>query len=92
MDPSDYLSVCTFQDIRHNGSVPFLNYCTYNTLPTHSHYLSVIPPLSTINARRYSYFVRVCFIWNQVPLDVLKIENRTSFRHAAFKHFCCTSN
>ena len=88
----DYLSVCTFQDIRHNGSVPFLNYCTYNTLPTRSHYLSVIPPLSTINARRYSYFVRVCFIWNQVPLDVLKIENRTSFRHAAFKHFCCTSN
>ena len=84
----DYLSVCTLQDIRHNGSIPFLKYCTYNTLATRSHSLSLVPPLSTINARRYSYFVWVCFVWNQVPIDILGIATRTAFRHAAYKHFC----
>ena len=69
-------------------SIPFLKYCTYNTLATRSHSLSLVPPLSTINARRYSYFVRVCFVWNQVPIDILGIATRTAFRHAAYKHCC----
>ena len=86
----DYLSVCTIQDIRHNGSVPFQNYFTYNTMPTRSHSLSIVIPSSTINARWYSYFVRVCFIWNQLPIDLLKIDNRNLFRHAVLKHFCNT--
>ena len=75
----DYLSVCTIQDICHNGSVPFQNYFTYNTMPTRSHSLSFVIPSSTINARRYSYFVRVCFIWNQLPIDLLKLTTVTYF-------------
>jgi len=59
-------------------------------MPTCSHFLSLVSPPLTIKARRYSCFVRVCFIWNQVSIDMLKPENRTSFLHATFKHFCCT--
>ena len=40
----DYLSVCALQDIRHAGSIKFSNYCTYNTMPTRSHHLTLIPP------------------------------------------------
>ena len=29
----DYLSVCALQDICYNCSIPFSNYCTYNTIP-----------------------------------------------------------
>ena len=47
----DYLSVCALQDIRHAGSIKSSNYCTYNTIPTRSHHLTIIPPPSSINTR-----------------------------------------
>ena len=55
-------------------------------MPTRSHSLSLVSPPSTINARQYFYFVHVCFVWNQVPIDILGIESCHSFRHAAYKH------
>ena len=52
----DYLSVCALQDIRHNGSDPFLFQTSYivatyvqHYMPTRSHFL--VPPPSTTNAR-----------------------------------------
>ena len=84
------LSVCALQDICHNGSIPFTNYFTYNTMPTRSHSLCLLPPLSTIDPRCYSYFVHVCFVWNQISIDILRIENHNSFCHATYKHFHCT--
>jgi len=66
----DYLSVCTLQDIRHTNTIS--SYCTYNTMPTRSHVLTLIPLSSAINARR---LVRVCFIWNAVPINILNLES-----------------
>ena len=85
----DYLSVCALQDIRHADSMKLSNYCTNNTMPTRSHHLILIPPPSSINARQYSYFVCVCFVWNKVPISILGIESRSVFRHAIYKHFYC---
>ena len=70
----DYLSVCTLQDIRHTNTISFPTYCTYNIMPTRSHVLTLIPPSSTINARRHSFFVRVCFIRNAVPINILNLD------------------
>jgi len=44
------------------GSIPFSNYCACNTMLMRSHSLSLVSPLSTINAKHYSYFVHVCFL------------------------------
>ena len=51
------------------------------------HQVHLVIPSSTINARRYSYFVRVC---EPTSLDLLKIDNCNLFRHTALKHFCNT--
>ena len=57
-DRWDFVSVSLLQDIRHGSvSIPFSKYYEYNTLPARSHYLTLIPPSSTINARLHSYFV-----------------------------------
>ena len=56
--------------------IPYLSWTILlTTLPTCSHSLSLVPPPSTINTRRYSYFVHVCFIWNKFPIELLKIDN-----------------
>jgi len=85
-DRWNFISVCLLRDIRHESvAIP---YYKYNTLPTKSHYLTLIPASSTINARRHSYFVRTCFLWNNVPLSALDIDRRAAFRHALCNYFC----
>ena len=68
----DYLSVCTLQDIRHNGSIPFLKYCTYNKLATRSHSLSLfvwnqvpidILGIATRTAFRHAAYKHFCGIF-----------------------------
>ena len=87
-DRRDFVSLCQLQDIRHGSvAIPFSNYYTYNTLPTRSHCLTLIPLSSTINAKRHSYFVRTCFLWNKVPLSVLDIDHRAASRRALSNYF-----
>jgi len=71
---------------------PFLSWTIL--LTTLCLHVAILFPLFLLrrqdNASQCSYFVRVCFIWNQLPIDLLKIDNRNSFCRAALKHFCNT--
>ena len=55
-----YLNICFLYDAYTQwNSLCFDQYCTFNTVTsTRSHRYSLVPPISTINARRYSLFVR----------------------------------
>ena len=52
-----YLSVCFLHDIYcKRAPLSFSKYCTFNPASsTRSHCLSLLPPISTINSRRYSF-------------------------------------
>ena len=60
-----------------------LSVCNTNTMPTHNHSLSLVPPPSTINAT-----ITLCMFTEQTSYDSLNIDNCTSFCRAALKHFC----
>ena len=60
-----YLSVCFLHDI-YCERIPlsFSKYCNFNSASsTRSHRLSLLPPISTINSRRHSFFVNTTFLW-----------------------------
>ena len=57
-------------------------------LPSRSHHLSLIPPTSTINSRRFSFFVNTTFLWNSIPIHILEDRNTKSFRHSLYNYLC----
>ena len=65
-----YLSVSFLHNIyHHRTSIKFSCHCKFiSILSTRSHHLSMSPPQSTINSRRYSFFVNIVCLWNSVPL------------------------
>ena len=66
-------------------------HCTFNPIPpTRSHRLSIVPLQSTINSWRYSFFVNMTFLWNNIPIHILENSNRNSFRHNLYDHFMIT--
>ena len=85
-----YLSVSFLNDIyHHRTSIKFNCHCKFNSvLSTRSHHLSISPPQSTINSRRYSFFVNTVFLWNSVPLHILNDPNPKSFRHSLYHYMC----
>ena len=52
-----FLSVSFLNDIYHQQtSITFNSHCSFNSIAsTRSHHLSLVPPQSTINSRRYSF-------------------------------------
>ena len=67
--------------------INFSDYFQLNDSPTHSHPLTILPLLSSINAFCYSFFVNSVFLWNSITFDVL------SASLDCFKHnFCFDSN
>ena len=77
-----FVSSCFITQI--HCTIPFPTDYTYNTMPTRSDVLTLIPPSSAINVRRHSFFICVCFV---IPINILEIEIPSSLRHAAYKHF-----
>ena len=80
----DYLLVCTLQDIRHTNTIPFqfivpIIPCWLVVMCSRHHQLSKPDDI---------HFLRVCLFWNAVPINILEIKSRSSFCHAAYKHFC----
>ena len=67
-----------------NSVLNFSDYCSFNSSCTHPYSLSLIPPQSTINSYRYSFFVNVIFLWNTVPAAVLTINLPLKFCHALY--------
>ena len=63
----NYLSVL-MHDIMKNryDSLKLSAFCAFNTSCTRTHSLSLIPPQSTINSFRQSFFVNAPFLWNTV--------------------------
>ena len=86
----NYLNVSMMYDILHGqyNSLKISDYCTFNTSCTRAHSLSFLPPQSTINSHRYSFFVNTAFIWNTVPYTILTL-NSPKFRRALYRFFCC---
>ena len=85
-----YLSISFLHNIYHQRtSIKFNCHCKFNSISsTRSHHLSIIPPQSTINSRRYSFFVNTVFLWNSVPLTILNDPNPKSFRHSLYHYVC----
>ena len=85
-----YLSICFLYDAYTQwNSLCFDQYCTFNTVTsTRSHQLSLVPPISTINARRYSLFVNTCFLWNSLPATIFQIADLLSFRRSLYNILC----
>ena len=86
----NYLSVFMMYDILYGryNSLNFSDYCSFNSSCTRAHSLSLIPPQSTINSYRYSFFVNTVFLWNTVPASVLTINPPLKFHHALYPLFC----
>ena len=86
-----YLSICFLYDAytQRNRSLCFDQYCTFNTVrSTRSHRYSLVPPISTINARRYSHFVNTCFLWNSLPATTFQFVDLSSFRRYVYNILC----
>ena len=90
------LGVIIYQFVPFVTIIPYLSWMILQTtLCLHAVILFPmhIPLPSTINARIYSYFVHVCFMWNnpnKLSFNLLKIDNHSSIHHAALNHFCNT--
>ena len=70
----------------------FSKYCNFNPASsTRSHRLSLLPPISTINSRRYSFFVNTTFLWNSIPLSILQQNDIPSFRRSLYNYLCIPS-
>ena len=85
-----YLSISFLHNIYHQRtSIKFNCHCKFNSISsTRSHHLSINPPQSTINSRRYSFFVNTVFLWNSVPLTILNDPNPKSFQHSLYHYVC----
>ena len=85
-----YLSVSMMYDILHGryDSLTITDYCSFNTSCTRAHNLTFVPPQSTINSHRFSFFVNTVFLWNTLPLDILTLST-PKFRRALYPLICC---
>ena len=75
----------------YNLPLSFSKYCKLNPVSaTRSHHLSLIPPISTINSRRYSFlFIRHLYGTSYSTLSPLTSFNRTIF-HPFSTHYYFT--
>ena len=61
--------------------MPFHEYFHFSESQTRSHSLSInLKPLS-INPYRYSFFINTPFLWNSIPVSILKISQTKLFRN-----------
>ena len=84
-DPTrrSYFSTSLTHDILHNRvAIPFSKYFQFSTTVTRSHPMSLFIPSSTINSRRFSFFINSLFLWNTIPHRILKLTNPVAFRTA----------
>ena len=87
-----YLCVTVLHDILCGAillSHPPTYYCTFNSSVTRAHPWSLVPPQSSINAYRYTFFTNVVFLWNQVPHSILSVQKSTLFRKLLNKFYFC---
>ena len=78
-----YFSTSLTHDILHNRvAIPFSKYFQFSTTVTRSHPMSLFIPSSTINSRRFSFFINSPFLWNTIPHRILKLTNPVAFRTA----------
>ena len=85
-----YLSIFFLYDAyTKRNSLCFDQYWTFNMLTsTRSHQLSLVPPNSTINARRYSLFVNACFLWNSLLATIFQISDMSFFCSSLYNISC----
>ena len=78
-----YFSTSLTHDILHNRvAIPFSKYFQFSITVTRSHPMSLFIPSSTINSRRFSFFINSPFLWNTIPHRILKLTNPVAFRTA----------
>ena len=82
-----YFSLSLAHDILHKRvAIPFSQYFQFSTTTTRSHPMTLCVPSSTINPRRYSFFVNTPFLWNSIPLRILQLPDAAAF-WSALCHF-----
>ena len=76
-------------DILHGryDSLKLSDYCKFNTSCTRAHSMTLVPPQSTINSYRFSFFVNTPFLWNTVPYDIVSL-SAPKFRRVLYPVFC----
>ena len=84
----DILSYCQLYKIIHNlDCIAFDQYFCLSPLNhTRSHNLSILCKSSNIDAYRHSFFIRLPFLWNSLPSDVVNASSHRSFKCQVAAH------
>jgi len=75
----------------HRTSINFDHHFKFNSLlSTRSHRLSLCPPQSTINCRRYSFFVNTVFLWSELCTTTHPPQNLSCFTiYVSINYYFC---
>ena len=82
-DRRKYFAICKLHSIFYGQlPIPFHEYFHFSKSQTRSHSLSINLKPSSINPYRYSFFINTPFLWNSIPVSILKISQTKLFRSA----------
>ena len=81
-----YFSILMIYSFLKETPSVFSKYFQFNSLPTRSHPLTLVLPLSSINTYRHSFFVAAPFLWNTIPFEILSEAKRNIFKFK-LRHF-----
>ena len=84
----DLLSCCQlYKIIHHLDCLDFNTYFSFKTTSTRSKHQFILSiPNSRVNCYRYSFFIRVSFLWNSLPSNIVDSTQYYSFK-SNFKNF-----
>ena len=85
---SQSVSSLTYTTSKHPSNLMLTVSSTQQHLQEVTMHLSLVRPHSTINSRRYSFFVNMTLLWNTIPIHILEDSNRNSFRHHFYDYLC----
>ena len=57
---------------------------------TRSHDQSLLCKQARVNCYRYSFFINSCFLWNELPSEIVNCTSHTLFKSALRRHLLCT--
>ena len=68
--------------IKNHSSILLHDYFQFNSSRTRSHSLTLLTKSSVLNPYRFSLFVNIVFLWNNLPYSIFCIDSRKVFRSA----------
>ena len=82
------LSLLFLYDILKNrSSIHFHDYFRFNSIRTCSHSYTLLTKSSVLNLYRYSFFVNIVFLWNNLPYSIYCIDSLKVFCSAVLDFY-----